>query len=695
MRRAGVDVGGTFTDIMLWDDEVGRAVVHKLPSTPADPANAMTEGLRELCASLGSSTSDLDQVLHGTTVATNAVLEREGSEVGMITTEGFRDLIYIGRHRRPHTFSIYQDLPWREPALASRANRLTVRERVVAPDGDVLEPLDEDAVRAAARRLNETGVESVAVCFLFSFLNPEHERRAAEIVREELPDTYLSVSHEVVPLHREYERFSTTCLNAYIGPRVSRYLARMRDAMAADAPDTEFHLMASNGGVVTVDGAIDRPVSLLVSGPAAGIVGGIWIGREAGAENVITLDVGGTSADIGVAPGGRLRMKHLYDTSIGGYDVMLPMVDMDTIGAGGGSIARIDAGGLLRVGPRSAGAEPGPVCYGRGGAQVTATDAQVALGRLRPETFLGGRMRIDPDAAAGAVERLLTGPLGLSIDEAAMGVVRVLDHNMVRAIELNSVRKGYDPREFALVAFGGAGPLSACDIALELAIPRVVVPRHPGIASALGLLATDLKVEVARTVMVEAGGVDPAFLNDVYEELEAEGRARLRADGVPEGSIVLERWADCRYTGQAYELLIQAPAGSLDALALRALADAFHERHEREYFWRFTDKPVQLVHLRVYAIGVMPALAAEEIEAGAREPPAGALVATLPVAFQVDGSVERLDTAFWDAGALRAGNVVAGPAVVEHQDSTTVVNPGLVAEVDRHGSLLIDCEAAS
>jgi N-methylhydantoinase A/oxoprolinase/acetone carboxylase beta subunit len=263
---------------------------------------------------------------------------------------------------------------------------------------------------------------------------------------------------------------------------------------------------------------------------------------------------------------------------------------------------------------------------------------------------------------------------------------------MVRAIELNSVRKGYDPREFALVAFGGAGPLSACDIALELSIPRVVVPRHPGIASALGLLATDLKLEVARTVMVEAGSVDPAFLDEAYRELESEARARLHADGVPEESIVVERWADCRYTGQAYELLIQAPGGALDEAALRALEDAFHERHEREYFWRFTDKPVQVVHLRVYAIGVMPALAAEEVEPGSTEPPEHALVATLPVVFHVDGSVERLDTAFWDVGALRAGNVLAGPAVVEHQDSTTVVNPGLVAEVDRHGSLLIDCE---
>ena len=465
MRRIGVDVGGTFTDIMLSDDERGEVVVHKLPSTPADPAKAMMEGLRDLCEQQSIGLDEIDQLLHGTTIATNTVLEENGSTVGMITTDGFRDILHIGRHRRPYNFSIYFDAPWRDPPLVERRNRLPVRERIVAPAGEVTVPLSEDDVRQAARRLRESGVEAVAICFLFSFLNPAHEERAAEILLEEFADAHVSVGHRVVPLHREYERFSTACLNAYIGPRTSRYLANMRGALVGEAPNADFNLMTSQGGIVTVDDAIDRPVSLLLSGPVAGVIGGIWMGNLVGHENVITLDVGGTSADIGVAPDGELRMKRLYDTTIGGYEVMLPMVDMDTIGAGGGSIARVDAGGLLRVGPQSAGAEPGPACYGRGGTQATATDAQVVLGRLRPEKFLGGRMALHPDAAAEVIDRDLVGRVASSRSEAAMGVVRILNHNMVRAIELNSVRKGFDPRNFSLVAFGGAGPLWACDIA--------------------------------------------------------------------------------------------------------------------------------------------------------------------------------------------------------------------------------------
>ena len=691
MKRVGADVGGTFTDIMFWDEAEEKALVHKLPSTPRDPAQAMMSGLRELCGPIGIGLADLDQLIHGTTIATNAVLERSGSRVGMLTTEGFRDLIYIGRHRRPYTFSIYQDLPWREPCLAARGDRVPVRERVVPPAGEVLTPLDEEQVRRGVRKLKTSGVEAVAVCLLFSFLNPEHEDRAAAIVREEFPDAYLSVSHDVVPLHREYERFSTACLNAYVGPKTARYVERMARALGEEAPNTDFHLMSSSGGVVTVEGAIRRPVSLLMSGPVAGIVGGIWIGRLAGCKGVITLDVGGTSADIGVAPDGRMRMKHLYETTVGGYDVMLPMVDIDTIGAGGGSVARIDSGGLLRVGPKSAGADPGPACYGRGGTEVTATDAQVVLGRLRPETFLGGRMAIEPALAEEVIDRRLTGALAVDRVEAAMGVVRVLNHNMMRAIEVNSVRKGYDPREFSLVAFGGAGPLSAGDLALELSIPRVVIPAHPGITSALGLLATDLRYEVSRTVMVEAPTVDPASLNGVFDELEAEGRALLAADDVSGERMLLQRLADCRYTGQAYELLVEVPPGRLDRAALRRIEDEFHAQHEREYFWRFADKPVQIVHLRVYAVGLMPRLAAPEIEEGDPEPDAGALVEELPVGFRENGRVARLPTRFYAAGRLRAGNVIEGPAVIEHLDSTTVVNPGFRAVVDRHGNLLVDC----
>ncbi len=530
MLRVGIDVGGTFTDLMLVDDTTGVTSVHKVPSTPEDPSKATMTGLRELCEQAGAQPADVGQLLHGTTVATNIVLERRGSRTGMVTTKGFRDIIYIGRHRRPKTFSIYQDLPWREPTLVPRRNRHVVTERIVPP-GDIHIELDEAEVRTAAAQLRADGVEAVAVCLLFSFLNPVHEQRIKAILEEELPGVHLSISHEVVPQHREYERFSTTALDAYIGPKTSRYLRNMHTALREIAPDTDFHLMASNGGTLTVEGAAARPTQLLMSGPVAGIVGGIAAARAAGFSSVITLDVGGTSADIGVAPNAEVRMKHLYDTNLGGYEVMVPMVDLDTIGAGGGSLARVDAGGMLRVGPQSAGAVPGPVCYGRGGTEPAATDAQAVLGRLRPGARLAGDLELDVDGARAAVGRLGAG-LGLDPDAAALGVTRILIQNMVDAISVNSVQKGFDPRDFSLVAFGGGGPLYGVEIARELSIPRVIVPPYPGITSAMGLLDSDLKYESQRTVMVEAQGADPAALEAVFAELEATGTAALDADEV-------------------------------------------------------------------------------------------------------------------------------------------------------------------
>jgi 5-oxoprolinase (ATP-hydrolysing) len=386
MKRIGVDVGGTFTDLILVDEESGQITVDKVPSTPDDPARGTVDGVHQLCRAGGVELEAVDALLHGTTVATNIVLTRTGSEVGLITTEGFRDILHIARHKRPFNFSLHCELPWQSHPLVKRRHRLTVRERVTTPDGDVITPLDEAEVRARVRELGAAGVEAVSICLLHSYLNPAHERRIAEIVREELPDAYLSVSHEVLPLYREYERFSTVCLNAYVGPRVSGYVRRFASAMRDAGFRHEVQLMQSSGGTVRAESAAARPVSLLMSGPVAGLIGGIWAGRLAGHPDVITLDMGGTSADIGVAPGGELRMRHLVDTTAGGYQAMVPMIDVDTIGAGGGSIAYVDQGGVFRVGPQSAGAAPGPACYGRGGVEPTSTDAQLLLGRLRPSS---------------------------------------------------------------------------------------------------------------------------------------------------------------------------------------------------------------------------------------------------------------------------------------------------------------------
>src|ERR671938_464642 len=528
MKRLGVDVGGTFTDLIYVDDEAGTVLVHKIPTTPDDPSQGTVQGIRELTEQAGESPSALDHVFHGTTIATNIVIEHNGATVGLITTEGYRDILHIARHKKPLNFSNYQDLPWQRYPIVRRRYRLTVPERITR-DGSVLVPLDEERAREQVRRLKEAGVEAVAVCFLFSFLNPEHEARVAEIVREEFPEAFLSVSSEVLPQYREYERFSTVALNAYVGPKVARYVRRLEDELRGRGVRTGVHLMTSASGVATPAAAVARPVNLLMSGPVAGVVGGIWAGRQAGYDNVITLDVGGTSADIGLAQEGRLRMKHLLDTKVGPYQAMIPMVDVDTIGAGGGSIAYVDAGGIFRVGPQSAGADPGPACYGRGGTEPTSTDAQLLLGRLRADRgLLGGGMRLDVELAADAM-RAVAERLGMSVEEAALGALQIQKFGMTQAIELNSVRRGYDPREFTLVAAGGAGPLFACEIALELEIPRVLVPPHPGILSATGLLATDLQHEYVATERHALKSLDRPRLATRFDELCAEAAARLEA----------------------------------------------------------------------------------------------------------------------------------------------------------------------
>jgi N-methylhydantoinase A/oxoprolinase/acetone carboxylase beta subunit len=687
MRRLGVDVGGTFTDLIYVDDEAGQILVHKLPTTPDDPSQGTVQGIRELTELAGTEPSQLEQVFHGTTIATNIVIEHDGAQVGLITTEGYRDILHIARHKKPLNFSNYQDLPWQRYPIVRRRYRLTVPERITR-DGSVLVPLDEDRAREQVRRLKDAGVESVAVCFLFSFLEPKHEARVAEIVREEFPDAFLSVSSEVLPQYREYERFSTVCLNAYIGPRVSRYVRRLEEELEAMDVKTGLHLMTSASGVATAEGAVSRPVNLLMSGPVAGVVGGIWAGRQAGYDNVITLDVGGTSADIGLAQEGRLRMKHLLDTRVGPYQAMIPMVDVDTIGAGGGSIAYVDAGGIFRVGPRSAGADPGPAAYGRGGTEATATDAMVNLGWLLPETFLGGGMSLDAGAARRAFEEGPAAALGMSVEEASMGAVQILTHSMVQSIEENSVRKGYDPRDFALVAEGGAGPLFAAQIALEAGTPWVVVPNYPGVTAALGLLATDMVYEYVSTVYERLSSLDAAALQAAFEELEEHARVQLEEDGMTAEQILIQRVADCRYLGQGYELRVDVGSGAIDDDWVEKTRRDFHDIHEREYSRRFEDSDIEIPNVRVRGIGLMPPLNVPEVESGESSPDA-ALRYERDAWFRVGGELRQVPTRFYDRSELKAGNRLEGPAIVNQYDSTTVVPPGLSAHVDRFGNIVV------
>ena len=692
MKRLGVDVGGTFTDLIYVDDDAGVIRVHKLPTTPDDPSQGTVQGIRQLTADAGEEPSALDQVFHGTTIATNIVIEHTGATVGMITTEGYRDILHIARHKKPLNFSNYQDLPWQRYPVVRRRYRLTVPERI-GGDGSVIVPLDEERAREQVRALREAGVDAVCVCFLFSFLNAEHERRVAEIVREEFPDAFLSVSSEVIPQYREYERFSTVGLNAYVGPKVATYVARLQEELAALGVRTGLHLMTSASGVATAEAAIKRPVTLLMSGPVAGVVGGIWSGRQAGFENVITLDVGGTSADIGLAQEGRLRMKHLLDTKVGPYQAMIPMVDVDTIGAGGGSIAYVDSGGIFRVGPRSAGAVPGPAAYGRGGTEATATDAMVNLGWLRPEAFLGGGMSLDADLARKAFEEGPAAALGMSVEEASMGAVRILSHSMVQSIEENSVRKGFDPRDFALVAEGGAGPLFAVPIAVEVGTPTVVVPQYPGIAAAMGLVATDMVYEYGSTTYQRLSTLDAEALQRRFEELEAQAVSQLREDGIGDDRLLVQRIVEARYLGQGYELRVDVGSGTIDDAWVEKLRADFHDIHEREYSRRFEDSDIEVPNIRVRGIGLMPALETPDVEAG-DESPEAALRLEADAWFLVEGELRQMSTRYYDREALRAGNRLAGPAIVNQYDSTTVIPPGVSAHIDRHGNIVIDVAAS-
>ena len=605
MKTIGVDVGGTFTDIVYCDLDTGQLAIHKISTTPDDPSRAIIQGIAEICRDNGVAAGDIDYVLHGTTTATNAVLEHKGARAGMLTNEGFRDIIHIARHQRVEHYSIMQELPWQNRPLVKRRHRKVVKGRLVPPRGEELEPLDEAGVLAAARALKAEQVEAVAVCFLFSYLNPAHEERAKAILERELPGVFITTSSSISPQFREFERFTTACLCAFIGPKMRGYIGRLEGTLRDAGLHSDLRVMASNGGVATPAMVSEKPVMTLMSGLAAGVLGGAWVGGLSGRRRLVTFDIGGTSADIGIVVDGRFAETDARSTSIAGFPLLLPMIDIHTIGAGGGSIAYIDHGGAFRVGPRSAGAVPGPAAYGRGGTQPTVTDANLVLGRLDKNDFLGGSMKLDEDAAHRAIDALADA-LGMSKHDAAEGVLTVINSNMANAIRSRTVQKGIDPREFALVAFGGAGPLHGVEVAAMLGIPEVIVPPYPGITSAMGLLTTDLKYDTIRTQFQVSGRVDLDRLNADIAAMEAHLRKQFAADHLEADSMSFVRDGDLRYVGQGYELKIHIPAGTLGQKQLDDVWSRFHEAHQREYGHYFADNPIEIVNIRVMGIGHMP-----------------------------------------------------------------------------------------
>lgn len=685
----GVDIGGTFTDFVLMDD-TGRVRLHKRLTSPADPARSFMEGVRELHLPVEAL------VVHGSTIATNALLERRGARTALITTEGFADVLEIGRQNRPDLYAL---VPRRPPPLVPREWRFELRERVTA-QGEILIPLNPQDIEDLIPRLQAEGIESLAVCFLFSFLRPEHERMVRERleVRSQKPEatlshlpplTSISLSSDLLPEYREYERASTTVLNAYVMPLMDRYLARLEQALSP----RPLRIMQSNGGCITSTTARAQAARTALSGPAGGVVGAYEVARQSHASNsqisndpeiselkIITFDMGGTSTDVCLCPG---QIPFTAEGEIGGMPLRLPIIDIHTVGAGGGSLARVDAGGALTVGPESAGAEPGPVCYGRGGRIPTVTDANVMLNRLHPAHFLGGRMVLELEAARAALGQLQLQTQTPSVEAAAWGVIQIANAAMERAIRKISIERGHDPREFTLVAFGGAGPLHACELAERLAIPRVLVPRMPGVLSALGMVLSDLVKDYAQTIMQRANTLTQAELDRRFAPLEERARAEMKLDGV--GEPQLQRSIDMRYVGQSFE--INVPAAHLPPLTAQ-----FHNLHAQRYGHAHPAAPVECVTLRVRAIGPMPHPVFETLPTGEADP-APAQVGKSEVWFETTGGARGLTpypTPLYQRHLFRAGNQLAGPALIFQLDATTVIPPGWVGVVDGWGNLRLE-----
>ena len=695
MIRVGVDVGGTFTDIVLErtrqaGDEDQQIVVTKVPSTPADQSEGVVNGVLQVCRLAGVEPGDIDVLFHGTTVATNMVIERNGAEVGMLTTRGFRDIMHMARHKRPHNFSLQFDVPWQSKPLVKRRNRLPITERLAPPTGEIEVPLDEDEVRAAAELFKKRGMDAVIIGFLFSFLNDAHEKRAAEIVKEVMPDAFVCASSDVVNVIREYERFSSTAMNAYVGPKTALYLRRLESRLKENGIGATVRIMQSNGGISTIDQSAARPIGLLLSGPAGGVIGGRWTGHHCDSANVITIDIGGTSADISVIQNGELRIKNPRDTLVADLPVLAPMIDIDAIGAGGGSIAYVDEGGAFRVGPRSAGAVPGPACYGRGGTEPTVTDAQVALGRLDPERFLGGDLSIDKSLAEKAIKEHIADPLGLSVTDAALGILKIINNNMSLAINGNSVAKGIDPRGFSLMGFGGAGPLHVVALAEMVQAKDAISPLQPGITAAMGLLVTDLKYEYTRSVLKTLDDADDAALariNEIADELIAEANAQLEADGIPAEARRFQKIMECRYLGQGFELRAEMPAAALTQENKHAVIDSFFDAHKETYGHAFRDQITEGVTLRVIASAEVDQLRLPNLDHGGRHDPEEAHLYTRDTIFD-DGHVTP--TPRYDRTRLLADDRVSGPAIITQHNSTTIVPPGYVATVLGHGDIRIE-----
>ena len=677
-----LDVGGTFTDVVLLDSVSGTLVTAKAASVPDDPSLGFFAGVDKILGQTGVPAAEIALLFHGSTIATNAILENKGAKTGMLVSDGFKYLLEIGRAEVPCKANIYAWVKPKRPVPPHLIQEVPERTRL---DGTVATRLSEEACRAAARRLAALGVEAVAVLFLHSYANPAHERRAGEILAEALPGVEIALSSDILPVFREYERGMATAMNASVQPLVGRYVSKLGAGLKQRGIEAPLRVMKSNGGIFSPEQAARQSIHMALSGPAAGVRGAARVAGLAGHRDLMTIDMGGTSADVCLIRDGLPSISK--DGEIGPFPLSIPIVDIHTIGAGGGSIASVTEQGGLLVGPESAGADPGPACYGKGGERPTVTDANLLLGRIPPH-LLDGEVAIDPALAERAIQHHVARPLGIPVVAAARGILAIVDNNMVGALKVVSVEKGYDPRAFTLCAFGGAGPMHGGALARLLGAPRTLIPRHPGILCAIGLLAADLRHDFVRTRLQRPPDYDLAALAETFEALLGEAAARLEAEGVAGGRRRFARSADLRYAGQGVEITVPWAADEVSAAGVDRLVADFHELHQQLYTFADPQAPVEIVNLRVTATSLMDEVEMPRLEPA---PPGSAAPADGErlVVFEEDAPL-RVPT--YRREALLAGHMVPGPAIVDQLDTTTLIPPGQRGEVDRGGNIVLSAE---
>lgn len=691
--RVASDVGGTFTDNVAYDEATKRVTVAKVPTTPENRALGTVQGLKHALDLQDATDGDVGYVGHGMTTATNAVIQRKGGRTALVTNEGFRDILLIGRQDRPSLYDIRQTRP---PPLVPREDCHTVRGRL-DPAGHEVTPLDENGLRAIAARLKADKIEAVAICFLHAYANPVHERRAKAILCVALPGVPVCASTDILAEFREYERTSTVVLNAFLMPIMEHYLASLTELLTDPAKglglreDVPVMIMEASGGLMTVATARERPVHTVLSGPAGGVVASAYVAALSGFPDIITMDMGGTSTDISLILGGTPQVTR--EASLERTPIRIPVIDINAIGAGGGSIAWIDDGGALRVGPMSAEAVPGPACYGRGGTQPTVTDANLVLGRFGGDTRLGGELGLDEGVAKRAIEREIADPLGLDLVTAASGILRVANANMGRGIRVVSIERGHDPRGLTLVPFGGAGPMHGSPVARDLSIPRLLVPPAPGILCALGLLVADLRHDLSQTKLAAFADLSAAEAEAALAPMLAEARRMLADDRIPRDRQRIEMHVEMRYIGQSFELRVALPGFRAEEWA--ALVPAFHAEHRRRFGHSDPAARVEIVSFGVTARGLIDTPELPRPERGSATPPEAALLGSRRVYFEAAGPTggNWRDSRIWRREALLADNEIIGPAIVEEISATTVLYPGDRARLDEFGSLIVEVGA--